>query len=105
MGFFQAVYAVEMSVFPILTGNIAEIGGMLTSYRLLGVFALICALAAMIALRKAREEKMTIYIPFLYRNMRCSKLPVPEKGFLCCLNRLLNFYIRLEGYQPIHSDF
>ncbi|MFR0987276.1 MAG: MFS transporter, partial [Frisingicoccus sp.] len=55
MGFFQAVYAVGMSVFPILTGNIAEIGGMIASYRLMGVFALICVLAAVMLLRNARE--------------------------------------------------
>ena len=55
MGFFQAVYAVGMSVFPILTGNIAEIGGMIASYRLMGVFALICVLATVMLLRNARE--------------------------------------------------
>ena len=55
MGFFQAVYAVGMSVFPVLTGNIAEIGGMIASYRLMGVFALICVLAAVMLLRNARE--------------------------------------------------
>jgi len=46
MGFYQAVYAVGMTVFPVLTGNVLESAGLMAAYGLLGSFAMLCVMAA-----------------------------------------------------------
>lgn len=53
MGFYQAVYAVGMTVFPVLTGNILESTGHIAAYCLLGGFSMLCALTA------ARMDRQT----------------------------------------------
>lgn len=43
MGFFQAVYALGMTFFPIITGKVSESAGMRTAYYMLGLLAFGCA--------------------------------------------------------------
>ena len=48
MGFYQAVYAIGMTVFPVITGNVSGSAGLPAAYGLLGAAALCCVLAAAI---------------------------------------------------------
>lgn len=48
MGLFQAVYAIGMTTFPMITGSLAELSGMASAYFLLGVFSIGCIVAVLI---------------------------------------------------------
>lgn len=55
MGFYQAVYSVGITCFPILTGKIAGAVSMQTSYFVMGAIALVCAFAAYLYYRVDRR--------------------------------------------------
>lgn len=46
MGFYQAVYAIGMTVLPVITGNVSEGAGFSAAYVLLGGLAVLCVPAA-----------------------------------------------------------
>ena len=52
MGFYQAVYAIGMTLLPMVTGAIASASGMSTGYFVLGGMALLSAAAAVLYMRR-----------------------------------------------------
>lgn len=61
MGFYQAVYALGMTLFPMLTGNINEIAGMASAYFILGAFSVACVIAVLVFYHICTKNKRNFY--------------------------------------------
>lgn len=56
MGYFQAIYAIGMTVFPIMTGAVADALGLYAAYRLMAALLAVGLISSVIYYRKERQN-------------------------------------------------